>query len=136
MENSIKHLLFDSLPFEAFSKTAPMKLPAGLQNAASSFQGQRKRHVTQRRNKSRSKRSFGFIAGFTSHANRRGNDLSEAGWLMMVTGQRRPDTHRYTQQQSHVHGLRSINHTQDMYDQDRSVRKSNKQNKYLKKTNP
>lgn len=100
MENSIKHLLFDSLPFEAFSKTAPMKLTAGLQNAASSFQGQRKHHVTQRRNKSRSKRSFGFIAGFTSHANRRGNDLSEAGWLtvlMMVTSQRRPDTHRYTQ---------------------------------------
>lgn len=48
--------------------------------------------------------------------------------LIMVTSQRWPNTHRYTQQQSHVHGLRLINHIQYRY---RSVRKSNKQNKYI-----
>lgn len=83
------------------------EITTGLQNTASTFHGQRQHHITRRRNKSRSNRSFGFITGFISHTNRRGNSLGEAGRLtvlIMVTGphlstlvssmrQRWPNTH-------------------------------------------
>lgn len=118
--NSIKHLLFDLLPFEAFS------IQLRLNNHWSSKHTQhlpwtnKTSHDTAQEQESM-KTLLWFIIGFTSHAKRRGNNLSEAGQpsvSVMVTSlhrsspvssmhQRWPNTHRYSN--SHVHGPQSIN---------------------------
>lgn len=84
--NSIEHLLFDLLPFQAF---LTMK-----QAAAGTVRGQADHHGTQRRNKSPCRRSFTVITGFISRTVAASTSVRPAGegwgWTVTVTSPHRP----------------------------------------------